>query len=81
MDISILSPLALSRVGCQWCHGAGVVVMRYNRERVCACVVRRMEVERASLPSDWERLWLDARRRPWHFPPTPLKVSSWWRWV
>ena len=56
---------------CAKCWGGGVY-----RNAECPCVVRRRERLRNSLPSDWWRLWLDARREPNHFPPRPCLKSS-----
>lgn len=66
------SPLALSRIGCSKCHGAG----RLTPNRPCPCTFRRLQNAKKGL-SIWESLWLDSRRYPNHFPPNPVPQSNW----
>ena len=43
---------------------------------MCFCAQRAIERERAACRNKWEALWLDQRRVPDNFPPTPIPRSS-----
>lgn len=69
------SPLALSRLKCPRCRGAGALTSRTG-PRLCPCTLRRLQNAKKGL-SIWESLWLDSRRFPNHFPPHPVPGSNW----
>jgi hypothetical protein len=69
------NPLANSIPSCGLCGGWGA----RSNGTPCPCVSGRLNRERAALPGDWERLWLDSRRRPDLFPSRPVPGSSWGR--
>lgn len=66
-----MSPLAYSYWCCSWCHGSGLY-----RGRWCGCASRAMDRERAAARDQYELLWLDSRRQPDYFPPSPVPRSS-----